>query len=567
MSIEPSLSLASSMHAGPGTFALLLGSGVSVSAEVPTGWQVVENLIRRLAFLQGVDAGNDPIAWYRDRTGDDPDYSQLLTDIARSPAERQTLLSGSFTPTAIDREGGLKIPTKAHHAIAELVAKSYVKVILTTNFDRLLETALSEVDVHPQVISNPAHVAGSTPLTHARCTIIKVHGDYLSPDLKNTVEELAHYDPDMDKLLDEVFDQYGLVIVGWSGVWDPALRGAIRRTPNHRYSTYWARHRALAEEAKDLVAGRGAIEILIDDADTFFDALKEKVLTLADAVDQQLAGTAIAVGQLKRYLPDPIHRIRLHDLVMGQVTALIAEVDQVTGDEAHLSQNYAEALQCYERAAATLNTLIINGAFYGDHADHDQLWFKAMERLASRPQESGRAHAELHHYPVMLALYALGLGALAANRVKPLVDVIRDVKVLDERKHLLPVAEGAASWTVLDSATLKNAIPALGQSLTPISRYLHDLFRPIAAGPLPDDPRYKEIFDVLEYILGVTFARCREDGYGPKGEFVSNDNYRPEHQRTPDRVDRLVPTLLDAGWFDNDQAFFTEVRRKYDAQK
>ncbi|MBI1843801.1 MAG: SIR2 family protein [Actinobacteria bacterium] len=481
MSIEPSLSLASSMHAGPGTFALLLGSGVSASAKVPTGWQVVESLICRFASLHGVDAGDDHIAWYRCRTGDDPDYPQLLTDIAPSRTARRTLLSGSFTPTEPEQKEGLKIPTKAHRAIAELVAKGYVKVIVTTNFDRLIETALSQVGVDPQVISSPAQIAGATPPAHARCTIIKVHGDYLSSELKNTVEELARYDPAMDKLLDQVFDQYGLVIVGWSGVWDPALRSAILRTPNRRYSTYWARHGALTEEAKGLIAARGAIEILIDDADTFFDALKEKVLTLADAVDQRPAGTALAVEQLKRYLPDPIHRIRLHDLVMGQVTELIAEVDRVTGNETDRSQNCVEALQGYEQG-------------------------------------------------------------------------------------LLAIAEGAASWEVLKPEKLKDAMPA-GGSLSPISDHLHDLFRPIAAGPLPDDHEYTEIFDVLEYLLGVTCAVYREDRRGPKGEFVSRDNYRLEHQRTPDRVDRLVPALLDAGWFDHDRARLEEVRKKYDAPR
>ncbi len=40
MPAEPIVALASSMHAGPGTFALLVGSGISRSAEVPTGWEV-----------------------------------------------------------------------------------------------------------------------------------------------------------------------------------------------------------------------------------------------------------------------------------------------------------------------------------------------------------------------------------------------------------------------------------------------------------------------------------------------------------------------------------------------
>jgi hypothetical protein len=120
------------------------------------------------------------------------------------------------------------------------VADGYLRVIVTTNFDRLLEMALVAAGVQPQVISSPAHAAGATPLAHSRCSIIKVHGDYLSPDLKNTVAELSTYDPSIDRLLDEVLDQYGLVVCGWSGVWDPALRNAILRAPGRRYATYWA---------------------------------------------------------------------------------------------------------------------------------------------------------------------------------------------------------------------------------------------------------------------------------------------------------------------------------------
>ena len=73
-------------------------------------------------------------------------------------------------------------------------------------------------------MSSPEHAAGALPIVHSKCTIIKVHGDYLSPDLKNTVDELAGYDESIDRLLDEVFDQYGLIVCGWSARWDTALR-------------------------------------------------------------------------------------------------------------------------------------------------------------------------------------------------------------------------------------------------------------------------------------------------------------------------------------------------------
>jgi hypothetical protein len=46
LGIEPELSLAFSVRSGPGTYAILLGSGVSRAAGVPTGWEVTLNLVR-----------------------------------------------------------------------------------------------------------------------------------------------------------------------------------------------------------------------------------------------------------------------------------------------------------------------------------------------------------------------------------------------------------------------------------------------------------------------------------------------------------------------------------------
>lgn len=65
----------------------------------------------------------------------DPDYSDIVGQLAVTPTERQALLLPYFTPD----ENGDKEPTKAHRSIAKLIKDGYVKVVLTTNFDRLLE--------------------------------------------------------------------------------------------------------------------------------------------------------------------------------------------------------------------------------------------------------------------------------------------------------------------------------------------------------------------------------------------------------------------------------------------
>jgi len=52
------------------------------------------------------------------------------------------------------REEGKKIPTPAHKALADLVRAGYVRVIVTTNFDRLMENTLRERGVEPTIVAS-----------------------------------------------------------------------------------------------------------------------------------------------------------------------------------------------------------------------------------------------------------------------------------------------------------------------------------------------------------------------------------------------------------------------------
>jgi hypothetical protein len=256
--IGPTLSLAISVHSNRGVYALLLGTGLSKSSGVPTGWEIVQDLIRKLAALKGAGSSADAETWYRTVFGREPDYSEILDEIAKSPAERMQLLRGYFEPSEQEREEGRKLPTAAHRAIAQLIAKGYVQVVVTTNFDQLLEQALVDVGIHPMVTSTPDPAKGALPLAHSRCTVVKVNGDYLDSRLRNTAGELAHYGVEMDQLLDQVFDEYGLIACGWSADWDIALRSAIERCPSRRFTTYWPAYGKVGDRARSLINHRRA---------------------------------------------------------------------------------------------------------------------------------------------------------------------------------------------------------------------------------------------------------------------------------------------------------------------
>jgi hypothetical protein len=114
-------------------------------------------------------------------------------------------------------------------------------------------------------------------------TIVKLHGDYQDARILNTAGELQKYGRGMAKLLDRILDEYGLVVCGWSGEWDTALRTAIENCPSRRFSTYWTYRSGLAGASADLVALRGAQAIQIEGSDQFFDALARKVEALEAA--------------------------------------------------------------------------------------------------------------------------------------------------------------------------------------------------------------------------------------------------------------------------------------------
>lgn len=285
--IDHRTALASGLFDSPGVYAFLIGSGMSSAAGILTGWQVAQELVRRVARDRGVDldsSGLAPEEWWEQEGFGELSYSALIEGLAETELARRALLRRFFEPGPANPVG----PSAAHHRLAQLCGLGLVKVILTTNFDPLIEQSLATIGLVPQVISSEGQVKGMTPLHHARLTVIKVHGDYASPVLKNTALELSRFGRRMNRLLDEVFDCFGLVSVGWSATWDHALRGAIERRSSRRYPTYYAAHRGeLSETAERLVAQQGSKVIAIGEANVFFDDLLDRIQILSERASRR----------------------------------------------------------------------------------------------------------------------------------------------------------------------------------------------------------------------------------------------------------------------------------------
>lgn len=517
MPIDPLLTLASAIYRSPGVYALLLGSGISRSAGVPTGWEVVTKLLEQLAALERA-APSDVFEWYRERGGE-PDYSKLLEELAPSAGDRQRLLQPHFEATEDERSRGVKQPTAAHKAIARLVSGGWIRVIVTTNFDRLLEQALAEEGVQPVVIADAAAAAGAAPLAHTDCTVIKLHGDYRNPDIRNTVAELEAYEPATDRLLDRVFDDYGLLVCGWSGDWDPALRAAILRAPNRRFTTFWAHRGPLSERASELAEHRAAVRVAVDGADELFTNVESKVQTLGEMQREPLS-IELAVAEVKRYLPDPTLRIRLHDLLMDEVTRLSSLRDLPMSAAGHSLGPVLSRMSELERECQTVLPMLVTLAYFADREEHDELIVEVLTRLVGLERLQGGTVVllDLQRYPAMLALYVAGVAGIARGRLLAVKQSLW--RTIGRPGDESPAAVALSSWHVMSHEACEELFEReRGTKMKqPRSEYLHRALREPLRFVLPDDDQYDRCFDEWEVLIGAAAALHR--GRGPLGRFT-----------------------------------------------
>lgn len=559
--LTPRVMLATGIHAQPGVYALLLGSGVSRSAGISTGWEIVSHLVQKVAAAADPDnaeshalAQSDPEAWWAQRGEGDLGYSSLLAAIAPSSAARQGLLAEYFEASEEDRASGMKVATAAHAAIAQLVKDGWVKVIVTTNFDRLMEQALDAVGIAPQVISRPDAVGAATPLAHANATIVKLHGDWKDLEFRNTLDELDTYPQPWIELVRQVCNEYGLLISGWSAEWDKALVGVLESTPR-RYPLYWDSRSSKSAVARNLLAQHGGHMIPADSADQLFASLTSSVEALTRLAEPPLS-TAMAVTRLKRAMPDPLRRIELQDLLAdytNQLVQVIPGLAPSTSREWSVMDAYLDEMLA---ATTPLMTLLVNGVRYDD-GTHTRQWIATLQRLLDRStsQPAGLIQTvdELRNYPALLALRAMSVEAVHNGKDDVLVALLT-------RPHWDDPLHQRRSTIAADVLHLLNVIDndfANGLPRWEGQRWVYPsshLLKSVLIGFFADDgieyAAYRDLCHDVEYRTGLAqfLLPSQEDRYrhNPNsGEFVHDDSWQALGNNWDNQAPRAEIRFLD----------------------
>jgi hypothetical protein len=581
-SLSPSVMLATAMHAQPGVYAVLLGSGVSTGAGLPTGWGIVKELVRRVAAQESAAAEADAVAdaedWWTERFEEPLGYSSLLGKLAPTAATRQAILEGFF-----EREVGEGVepvqPSRAHEALAQLVKRGAVRVIVTTNFDRLTEQALHAAGVEPQVISRPSAAVGMRPLAHAPATVIKLHGDYKDTDSLNTDDELAAYSEAWTTLLARILDEHGLLISGWSADWDTALVAEIEKAPGRRYPTYWDSRSSRGENARRLLAARDGFVIDTPDADTLFSGLLANLETLDRLAEPPLT-TAMAVARLKRFLPDPVKRIELHDLVMDRLEPIreVASLQGTYNPQIGDPQTAKACLDAYRAATEPLLPLVAVGVFHDD-GSHADLWVRLLQQAINVRRGTEGTYNDavwaLQHLPAQLMLFTMAAAAQVSGNQSLLLRLATEPTWQSPfgGRGPEPAAAVLHPIFVVDPGIVNRLPRDEGESTNnwkyPGSHYLRKCLRPILE-VVVDEASMAQVLDDVEYRLGVA-QWPNGAGYPYVGEYMINGWWHGDEvpvvearlREELEHADATSPwkSLLGSEWSDTLSKYRAEVAK------
>ena len=512
----------------------MLGSGISTGAGIATGWGVVESLVRQLAIASGEVPGADFDVenwWHLNGDGQPLGYSALLERLGSTRATRRAIVGRFFEPSDEDRELGLKAPSAAHKSIAALVRQGYFRVIVTTNFDRLLETALEAEGISPQVIASDSAIAGMEPLQHMACTILKLHGDYASLDQRNTVDELSAYPSRTTRLLARIADEYGLVVSGWSGDWDPALVKALEANSNRRYPFYWVSRSSTGPTGRRLSSRSGAHLIEGVTADEFFAGL-ESSLDALSGVASDPASFNLLMGRVKRALPDPTRYIELRDLFESQVAKVRTTLKARPGTPPDNTFETAEAGHREIAAVADDLTRSFTMAVFLDRdRAHSDLWVHTIEQLLrARNQELGTRTPywdDLQHLPAQMALYGGVAAAISARHEDVAVRLLSEPRwsSIFYPDIKTPAYHALRNFETLN-ADVVNGFPSYASKwLYPQSHFLKQAMTPILETIVGDSGTEAEtLFNRVEYRIALASATLEAAAelrtYPASGEYL-----------------------------------------------
>jgi hypothetical protein len=225
--------------------AWLVGAGASAESHVPTAGQLIDRLLLEL-YARENDLTVEQVivsanwlqrvrAAYDGRGGLPPLDNVAMYGAIFDRVFPNRDARARFLTQLLDGRS----PHFGHHVLAAMMCSGFAPLVVTTNFDHLVEDAAGAMRAH----AGGARLTLLTPddssdrMRHVLATdpqplLVKIHGDLGSVTLMNTSDEITEGDERLRAAVRSKLSRYGLIVVGYSGR-DAAVMGMLSQVLDH----------------------------------------------------------------------------------------------------------------------------------------------------------------------------------------------------------------------------------------------------------------------------------------------------------------------------------------------
>lgn len=204
------------------SYDLFLGAGASVNSGIPTGselvWHFKREILNSLRVINGkkfsdlkIESNKHLIQSYFDKRGDnniENEYSHYFKECYPDPLVRKAYL------TELVRD---KKPSIGFLCLSALVETGKLNRVWTTNFDDLIEKAITSLNYKSCQIVSPDNAGSVGNFKEDIPTVVKMHGDFRYDPLQNTADELQQLESALHDIFLKASQNKGLLVVGYSG--------------------------------------------------------------------------------------------------------------------------------------------------------------------------------------------------------------------------------------------------------------------------------------------------------------------------------------------------------------
>ena len=190
-------------------FCFILGAGSSFSSGIPTGGKLAE---KWFSEIKDIYPEGEIEQWLREGNIDESDLASNYGPIYRKRFENDKTSGYEFLVQAMRTAK----PTFGHIVLAQILSKSSGHVVLTTNFDSLIESSIYQFTDNTPLVCGHESLSGYARPSQIHPLIIKIHRDLLLAP-KSDPAEISELDKGWKEPLDNIFSSHIPIVIGYGG--------------------------------------------------------------------------------------------------------------------------------------------------------------------------------------------------------------------------------------------------------------------------------------------------------------------------------------------------------------